>query len=53
MLSKIADLSDISDALKDLVPLKTAFPTDIKLLQLAMTISVTLILLKCEQTFPL
>ena len=29
MLSKIADLSDISDALKELAPLKTAFPTDI------------------------
>ena len=49
MLSKIADLNEISDALKELAPLKTAFPTVIKLLQLAMTISVTSA--KCERTF--
>ena len=49
MLSKIADLNEISDALKELAPLKTAFPTVIKLLQLGMTISVTSA--KCERTF--
>ena len=48
-LSRFLELSETSDALKELAPLKSAFPTVVKLLQLAMTISVTSA--KCERTF--
>ena len=48
-LSRVLELSETSDALEELAPLKSAFPTVVKLLQLAMTISVTSA--KCELTF--
>ena len=48
-LFRVLELSETSDALKELAPLKSAFPTVVKLLQLAMTISVPSA--KCERTF--
>lgn len=43
------ELEDISDVLMELAPLKLAFPTVVKLLQIAMTVCVSTA--KCERSF--
>ena len=49
VLSKESDLQDLSDALLELVPLRSAFPNVVKRFQIGMTISVSTA--KCERTF--